>query len=256
MDPQIQMREILTSEFTRAKTYNPSFSLRAFARKTGLVPSALSEILAGKRRVTIKMAKRIFDRLSIEPDHAEEILQLIKNRNSKLEINSEGPDYMRVNMDHYHVISEWYYFAILSLAETENFRSEPKWIAKRLNINVQDALVALKRLERLQMLKRDGKKLVTTGCQFETSSDILNLSLRKSHFQNLELAKRSLEVDDLQTRDFSSMTMAIDPGKLPEAKKMIKNFRRRFCAYLESGKKKEVYRICIQLIPLTLEGKK
>jgi hypothetical protein len=45
--------------------------------------------------------------------------------------------------------------------------------------------------------------------------------------------------------------MAVDPALLPEAKDMIKKFRRRLSRFLESGKKKEVYTIAIQLFPVS-----
>jgi uncharacterized protein (TIGR02147 family) len=158
-------------------------------------------------------------------------------------------------MDQYHLISDWYSFAILALAETEGFRDSPAWVAKLLKIKIPEAAKALQRLERLDLMTRDKTgHLVTTGEQLATSTDTANLYLRKSHHQNLELARQSLDLDPVERRDFSSMTMAIDPQKLPQAKAMVQDFRRKLCAFLESGKKKEVYKICIQLFPLSDKG--
>jgi hypothetical protein len=47
------------------------------------------------------------------------------------------------------------------------------------------------------------------------------------------------------------MTMAIDPKKLPQAKERIRDFRRGLSEFLESGNRSEVYRINIQLMPVT-----
>lgn len=254
MDAQIELRQIISEEFLNIKARNGSYSLRAFATRIGLVPSAVSEILSGKRRITKKMAKKILERLSVPPDKTAKIIGSLNLEKIERNDRTDEKEFLRVNMDQYHVISEWYYFAIVSLAETEGFKGNSKWIASRLNIPIRDAEVALDRLERLGMLKKVGGKLVSTGLQFETTSDMANLSLRKNHYDNLELAKKSLETDDVLKRDFSSMTMAIDPKQLPEAKKLIKNFRRKLCAYLEAGSKKEVYRICVQLFPLSKEN--
>ena len=60
----------------------------------------------------------------------------------------------------------------------------------------------------------------------------------------------------MELRDFTSMTMAIDPEKLTEAKKKIREFRRGLSEFLEAGKKEEVYRLNIQLVPVTKRGKK
>ena len=55
----------------------------------------------------------------------------------------------------------------------------------------------------------------------------------------------------VESRDITSMTMAIDKNKIPEAKRKIKQFRRNLCQFLESGEKNEVYNLNVQLIPLT-----
>jgi uncharacterized protein (TIGR02147 family) len=256
MSVQIEVREILNNEMMRLKRRNPSFSLRGFAKKIGIQPSALSEILSGKRDVTRKMAAGIFDRLCLDPKRSQVFLNQLQNKRTATAVVVAERQFVQLNMDHYHVVSNWQYFAILSLAETEDFIDSPEWVAQRLNISINVARIALRRLERLALLERDGHgKLAPSGIQFKTSTDVANASLRKSHYQNLDLAKVSLDEDSVDARDFSAMTMAINPAKLPEGKKMIREFRRKFSAVMESGEKKEVYRICLQLFPLSRKGK-
>ncbi len=45
--------------------------------------------------------------------------------------------------------------------------------------------------------------------------------------------------------------MAVDSEKIPEAKILIKEFRQKMSALLESGKKDEVYQLAVQLYPLS-----
>lgn len=245
---QSEIRKLLTAEFAHLQVRNPAYSLRSFARKLELSPSALSEILRGKRPLTVKSARRILERLCIAPPKTENILASFSSGRRNVAAN----EFRQLNMDYFHVVSDWYYFAILSLAETKDFRDDPDWIARRLAITGAQARTALERLERMEMLARGGDGILRpTGVQYATSSDIADLSIRKQHRQNLELAHRSLDRDPVDGRDFSSMSMAIDPALIPEAKNRIKEFRRELCAFLESGEKKEVYRICIQLFPLS-----
>lgn len=253
MFEQKEIQNLLNEKLTEARLRNSSYSIRALAQKLGISASALSEILNGKRRISKKLAQRFAERLCLSPEENKRILGLFpsKQRNAPLE-TTQSREMLQLNMDHFKIISDWYHFAILSLSETEDFRSDPDWIADRLNIKAKEAATALERLERLEMLERnDEGELVPTGTQYTTSDDIANLSLRKSHAQNLELARASLENDSVEARDFTAMTMAIDPSRLPEAKKMIRDFRNKLCAFLESGTKKEVYKLCIQTIPLT-----
>jgi transcriptional regulator with XRE-family HTH domain len=53
----------LSEALLEARSRNPAFSLRAFARKLEMSPSAISELLNGKRRVSRKLASRIVGNL-------------------------------------------------------------------------------------------------------------------------------------------------------------------------------------------------
>ena len=250
---QLALQKKLNEAFSETQVKNPSFSLRAFARRLNLSPSALSEILKGKRRVSKKLANRVVSNLCLNPEEARSLLCLFPEKPLRREMTSHyQTPYVQLSMDQFHLIAEWYHFAILSLAETTDFRDDCSWIARRLNLRVQEAQGALERLERLQLLKRDvDGRLRPTGLEYGTSDDVRDVSVRKAHAHNLELAKRSLDEDSVTVRDFTATTMAIDISKLPVAKKMIREFHDKLCAYLETGPKKEVYKLSVQFIPLS-----
>lgn len=249
-----ELRKLLTESLARSRMKNSRYSIRAFAKKLGVSPAALSQILNGKRNLTGKTAENIMARLGLDPFEHQK-LQLKIQQEKKSARGAAQTDYMQLQMDQYHMISEWYYFGILSLAETQDFDDDPKWIAHRLGIKIPEAKKALDTIDRLQLLKKDKNgRLKASGLSFKTSTDIPNAFLQKAHFDNLELAKTSLESDALDSRDFSSMTMAIDRQLIPEAKIMIRNFRRNLSALLESGEKKDVFKLNIQLFPITRNG--
>ncbi|MGK5084756.1 TIGR02147 family protein [Bdellovibrionota bacterium FG-1] len=253
MKEQFEFQKLLVEKITEIRLRNPSYSVRAFACKAGISSSALSEILNGKRHVSKALARKITQKLCVDPDRAANILSGFPEKSRRKRAQTvQAVQYSQLNMDHFRVISDWYHFAIQSLSETENYRHDSEWISKRLNIKSKDAACALDRLERLGMLELDDTGRPVRGAPaYVTTDDIADLSLRKVHAQNLELAKDSLENDSVSERDFTAMTMAIDPDQLPAAKKMIREFQDRLCAFLESGRKKEVHKLCIQLIPLT-----
>lgn len=231
----------LSNEYTRGRAKNPSYSLRAFSNRLGIQVSALSEILNGKRVISKKMGLRILSGLGLSPVESSNILS-----------SSGGEQEANLSLDYFKAVSDWYYFAILSLAEISNFKADPDWISKRLNISKRDAKTALERLIKLEMLieKSDGL-YEASGIQYKTPTDILNASLKNHTVQTLELATDSVINDPVEERDFSTVTMAIDPENLGEAKKMIKSFRKRLSKKLETGTKKEVYKLAIQLFPLS-----
>lgn len=218
--------------------------MRAYAKKIRVPQSAVSEIIAGKRPVTKKTARKILTGLDRAP---HEIAAIVDS--SPVAHNDQV--YKTLDIDTFHMISDWYYYAILSLAETDDFRGSPKWIAKRLGITEKVAREAIERLLRLDLLKESNSELRPTGHQFETNSELATPALRKANRQNVELIGDALELIPVAERDFTAMTLCFDPERIEEARKLIKNFRRGFARVMESKRKKEVYKICIQLFPLT-----
>lgn len=254
---QLEIQKALNNAFVEIKVKNPNISLRAFANRLSISPSSISEILNGKRRVSKKLAEKIVNKLHLDPEEQSSILKHfdLKNLNqgqltgSTKEITKQTT---QLDSDSFKSISEWYHFAILSLAETRDFKPEAEWISNRLNIKVSEANAAIERLLRLGMFKQaNNGKLVLAKAQYRTSDEIASLALKKAHATNLELAKESLINDPIDKRDFNAMTMAIDVNKLPEAKELIREFKEKMCDILESGHKSEVYKVCIQLFPLT-----
>ncbi|MEK6705048.1 MAG: TIGR02147 family protein [Bdellovibrionota bacterium] len=256
---QHEIKKLMVSEWTKSRSNNPSYSLRALARKLRLPPSAVSEIIKRNRRITAKMAEKILRGLCVDSQTAQGlIVECAKPIKKKTKMrpgsitDSVGPNFAQLTLDQFHVISDWYCTAILALAETEGFKSDINWIAGRFGVATKHIECAIERLLRLGLLEKTASgKILSKQAQFTTPSDIADPSIRKSHFENLELARRSLEVDPVEARDFSIMTIAADPELLPEAKKRIKAFRRELMQFLESGKKREVFRLSIQLFGLS-----
>lgn len=237
---QNEIIERLSNEYTKARAKNPSYSLRAFSNRLGIQVSALSEILNGKRVISKKMGKRILLGLGLCPIESEKILT-----------GSRVDEESNLSLDYFKAVSDWYYFAILSLAEISDFKADPEWISKRLNISKREAKSALDRLIKLEMLIEEDGVFKASGIQYKTPTDIANISLKNHTIQTLELATNSVVNEPVEKRDFSTVTMAIDPSNIDEAKRMIKSFRKRLSKKLESGNKKEVYKLAIQLFPLS-----
>jgi len=263
MNTQLAVQKLLTRKLSELQAKNPAFSLRAFARRAGLSPATASLILNGKRKISHKLALKICQALMLDPRERAEILKQFptqtKTASETLRTDSVDTSFIKLTSDQFRVIADWYYFGILSLVKTESFKNDPKWIARRLGIKVTEARTAIERLKRLEILAEDETgKLYRTGARYHTSDDVKDVSVRRSHFQSLELAKRSLENDPVEKRDFSSMTMAIHPERMAEAKTLIRKFSQELDALLESApdtnptaQPKDVYRLCVQLFPLT-----
>ncbi|MCB0417012.1 MAG: TIGR02147 family protein [Bdellovibrionales bacterium] len=246
--------EWLREEYIRRRERNPSYSLRAFARSLGLSPGPLSEILAKKRELSLKLALRIAQRIAMNPEQLEAFVEPLR-KSTPDPVSGKETRFRELSVDTYYLIADWYHFAILSLMETKNFEGRVRWIAERLSVSVVEVRSALERMERLGLVFKKAQTWLLNQEGVTTTHDVPNGALRKSHKQQLEIAKAALDSVPVEERDITSMMMAIDVSKLPKAKILIREFRRQLSQFLETGNKTEVYNLSIQLVPLSKKTK-
>ena len=93
MSTDVQQK--LFETLAEVRLRNPSYSMRAFARRLGIGSSALSEILSGKRAMSYKMAARLLEKLDLEESEKGEILSRFTHQ--KLEQSPSDPEPLKIN---------------------------------------------------------------------------------------------------------------------------------------------------------------
>lgn len=237
----------------RKKTRS-NYSLRSFAQSLGMDPSLLSKILSGKRSVSSKLYRKLTEKLSLSPSQVRGFAREMGEKRiySFSNVSSLVKDYQQVTADQFHLISDWYHYALYELVRVKGFKSNVAWIAKALGISRIEAKVALQRLERLGLIKKnkksDWKQL--SGSITNIKTEFTASALRKLQKQILSMAITALEEVPIQYRDQTSMTMAVDEKLLPEAKRRIAAFRRELSDFLQkSGQMNRVYHLSVSLYP-------
>lgn len=246
----INPQELLASELKKRKDRNPNFSLRAFARWLGISPSQLSQMLTGKRPITLATMKKISSRLDLSPlEHKELMSSLIADKDY---LDSEKDrKKLLLKEDKFRLISDWYHFAILSLTRIKDAQSDPRWIARRLGINVEEANQALLRLERMGIIQT--KPVFKQICDpIEMVSDIPSEAVRKYHKQSLNIAIEKIDTIEMTKREYQSLTIPISPKQVPTIKKYINDFLAQISDYTEKHKGSEVYNLNLQLFPVSV----
>ena len=250
MKEQLVLQKILRNRLEDLKSKNTSYSLRAFSKRTGLSPTTLSLVLNGRRKVSKKIIQKICERLTLDPLERSAFTQFNRSLASQDEVDFS---YLQLTADQFHVASDWHCYAILSLIKITGFKNDTKWIAARLGSTESKAKDALERLKRLELVEETSKgQLKRTRMNSKTTDDVANASLRKAHEQTLELARRSIEKDSIEHRDLSSLTFPMNKNKMEKAKSLIRKFQLELMQTLqEEGPADEVYRLAVQLFPLT-----
>ncbi len=243
---------LLHQEFLRRKSLNVKYSIRAFAKSIGVTSGRICEYFSGKRKVTLKMAHKIS--LAFKDENQRQ--SFIRAVEEDIEFSSENADYFQLQQDHYEVIAEWHHYAILNLIKLDTFIYDSDWIATRLGITKSKVENSINKMLRLELIKevRDNSGITTIIRNHKgltTTEDIPSEALKEGHRQNIQQSLDAIDEIDIELRDISSITMAVNPKTINKAKEKIRAFRREMQELMEEGNKEEVYNLNIQLIPLT-----
>jgi uncharacterized protein (TIGR02147 family) len=208
------LSDVLLKEFQRRSAVNPSFTLRAFAQKLGVNSGSLSSILRGRRKVSLDMTVRLLKACDVDAQTRLNVIAAVTGA------AAVGPAYHPMDLAVTELLSEWHHFAILSLFETKNAKPDVKWISSKLKISTAQVFESLRLLKKLDLLREKNGKLAPTHTNLAATDGVPSSAVRRAHRQTIEKALVSLETHTVNERDFSGVTMAIDPARLPEAKKI------------------------------------
>ena len=218
---------LLRAELARRCEKNPRYSLRSFARASGISHTVLSLVMSGKRPLSRKAALKLADFLGLDPSRKTELLE------NRADVLPAEQNVEQLSLDAFAVIADWYHLAILTSLSLSDARFEARWLARKFSISELEAKMAMERLERLGLVEEfEAGRWRQSGAPLRFTNTETTAAVRKFHRQLLEKAMDSLESDPMPIRDFSSMTLAIDPAQLPYAQRRIRQFRRELAAEL------------------------
>ncbi|OFZ29327.1 MAG: hypothetical protein A2622_07885 [Bdellovibrionales bacterium RIFCSPHIGHO2_01_FULL_40_29] len=220
--------------------------MRSFAKWLSVSPAQLSQMMTGKRPITLKSMRKISERLGLSPHERSDLAgSLLQNQN-----DNDEKQVLRLREDQFHLIADWYHMAILSLTRIKKSQADPRWIAHRLGISVTQAHQALLRLERLGIIQMKPFKQISDP--IEMVSEVPSHAIRKYHIQNLNLAIEKIELIETRKRQFQSISIPVNPEKLEPFKKLIDNFLAASMALSHKQDGQEVYNLNVQLFPVTV----
>lgn len=239
----------LESIFKERKLKNPRYSKGAFARDMRMSPGRLSEILSGKRNLTLKAAQSICSSLKLNKTLSESLFNLVekqKNLKSKKIIKR-----LSLSSDDFSEIANWRYYTLLCLIENSDPDDDIVYFSKKLGVEVVQCKKMLDKLDELSLIKKIGSRYQIIASSTTTSQDTLSMAIRKFHQDLLSQHLKLLSSIDLEKREVQSLILNIKTENLKKAKKQIRHFVDKFQEKSAAKDKSDVYALTILLNPLT-----
>jgi uncharacterized protein (TIGR02147 family) len=254
-------RDILKDDFERRKLKNSSYSLRAFARDIGLLPSRLSDVLNGKQGLSDEKAVSIAQKINLNEEEKDYFLNLVRSRHGrsriartfalrKLDEISGKPDVVLTEAQ-FSKISQWYYFALLELTSAFPNASQENEMAQYLNLETAVVSKALNTLKELQLLRVDENgKFIRTHFRVSTTNDVPSKAIQSFHVGIIDQAQKALQQVATPKRDFSSINIWLNENDLCEAKTELQQFRRDLLRrYQKNSEGRGLYALNLNLFP-------
>lgn len=251
LDSQQLIRRHLTDYYLCTAQKNPRFSVRAFAKKLGVSNSALSEILRGKRKVSLQKALLYAGKIRLPEREITKLTTAFKNSGSLEQLKPFANKLTEIIIDpgHFHIMSDWRFFAVLALVRASRGRMPTHDIAQSLELDGEAVQGIVDELIRLKVLKRERNgELVAENVVFRTSEDFPENLMKQRRLSGLEGARIALERNLPGEGGFFS-TVSADVSKLKTAHEMIEDFIKRLSLFLRDPHSLDVFEININFFP-------
>jgi uncharacterized protein (TIGR02147 family) len=266
IEDYLDYRDFLNDFYREKKAQNPFYSFRVFATHVGIDTSNVAKILMKKRHIATKSITVVARYCGLTERDAQFFEILVHFGKAKTDQQSrvyfekllslkETPSSALFEKQ-YEYYTKWYYSAVRALIEYFDFQGDYKLLGKQLNpqIDTHEAKKAVELLEVLDLIKKDDNgryrltdAAITTGQQWHSAA------INAFQEVTIGLAREALARHPKDTRDISTITMAINTQQYEEIKELIREFRASIIKYVNEGANPDrVYHVNIQLVPLTI----
>jgi uncharacterized protein (TIGR02147 family) len=262
----LDYRSYLLDWYRELKTSRNSVSFREFSKRAGLKSTGyLKLVMEGKRNLTDESVEQFILALGLNKQEQEFFRSLVHYNQAKT-IEQKDAGYQRllrsrkfsqlrkIDKEQYEYYADWYHPVVRELILSTKYDGTPESIAKQISPAVTPAQVekSIQLLEKLGFIEKtpenrwkQASSLVSTGA--EVASHIV-FTYQKNL---LDLSKETLQALPPAKRDVSTMTLGIAPGRLPQLKKMIQDFRKEVLKLVAVDTEiDKVVQLNIQLFPL------
>lgn len=236
--------QIMKDAFEAARE-KENLSLRGFAKRLGLSAGVLSEILRDKRALVAPRALAVAEAAGVPAAPLKRLQMMIES----LENDDGGRELARGEI--VDLIMNPVYYALLSALEVLPIPCPLDELARFLKIERPEAERIVDRLSEHGVVEREDAHVYWWGKHLTTTADVPNEKQRAFLRASLEQTIVALDTVPVDEREVTAITFAASESRLPLAKAEIRKFRDVLATNMQGKKTDRVYRLSIQLIPVS-----
>ena len=248
---------------------NPRYSLRAFARDLKVSPAFLSQIMGGKRGLTLGKAQELFSSLGFT-ETEKKLFMLEVQKEQKRSVKKKAVVQKQIDSavqqagahtfstEQFDRISNWYPMAILQLIRMKDSPRKNKskfcvWASKKLGVNQELVETTLDSLIEMSLVSEQTGMLSVVHDTVWTTHQVPSGAIRMFHRQMIEKAKTAIEMQSIDERFLQSLQFPVLKSDLPNIQNDIVKFRNQMLrkyGRTASGDADTVYGLNLQLFKL------
>lgn len=238
-------RLYLQSELARRCSSNPQYSLRSFALQLGINHSTLSQLLRGKRALTPRTIETLGARLDLQPEEIEAFVA----REGQVGSTVISHEIRQLTLETVTLLSDGSHRAILELTTLEEFVPDTRWIARALDLTIDEVNLALSRLTRLGLLEmaEANRWIDRSGAGMVSHDGFAQQVIRRLSEQVRRLSVATTE-DALEP---PAARIAISAAQLPTVMELIERLQREAA---DLRRDEQEYQVEINLTPINLNN--
>ncbi len=261
-------RKFMKDFFSYMKSAKPFFSYQYFAQKAGFkAKSFVHKVIKGERSLSQNSVFCIARALNLKGKEIAFFEALVHFNESKtaqereyyfIRMQQVEPknDGIRLQKNQFNYFSKWYHAVIRELVTVLPFGNDYKMLAHAVQppITPKQARESVELLQELGMIRKsENSKLHKQTDAYITTRDIIvSLAVNKFQRETMELALKSHENDDRESRDFSTLTVGISARGYEKIRTELKDFRSYISRIVEEDNPTDrVYQINFQIFPVS-----
>lgn len=249
--------EILKNHLKKLQKENPKFSIRALSSKMKISHSFLTNIINGKKLLPLNRLSDICAALKIDDFDRRELEKFLHYE--KIGISAQASTQIKIGKtqeellpeSHLRIFRYWWNFAILELLSCRLEEGLAKAeLSCRIPVSAADLDISLNELMQMKLVRQSEDRFYKIEKHLKIPTRAPNVLTRNFYKITLGLAQKELDRTDpasFEKRLIMGLSCAVNPLKIPEAKKRLSDVLAEVRDILTEGECTEVYFLQAQL---------